>query len=62
MTTDLNEWFLRKDISDNEKIQRIAYFKWKDAGCPFGKCKDFWSKAEKDYRALKEKLEKKHGS
>lgn len=58
MAVDWNAWFLRTDISDNEKIQMIAYFEWKNAGCPFNKCMDFWLKAEKDFRAMKDKLQK----
>jgi hypothetical protein len=35
--------------SDEEIIQRIAYFRWLNAGCPNEKNLDFWLEAKKEF-------------
>lgn len=43
-----NDWRLREDIEEDEKIRLIAYYKWESAGWPEGRDMEFWLEAEKE--------------
>lgn len=32
-----------------EQVRQMAYFKWKNAGCPDGRSQRFWSEAELEW-------------
>ncbi len=38
----------RQFHSQRKKIEKSAYFKWRNAGCPQGDGKEFWLSAEQE--------------
>lgn len=51
MSITLNQLDLTPDDAEADRsvVEKMAYFNWLDAGCPEGRCLDFWLAAEREW-------------
>ncbi len=41
-------------MTDIEQIQEIAYYRWEAAGRPHGRDREFWARAEEEFKSKKD--------